>query len=185
MRNPLVLALPPSALALACTGSDRSSAPPTSVAAGRAPAFDAPSVPATPPSKMTRVVIPDGVDDDAAHAGTNAAHPAAAEAPYDLAADRERRARVAKEELGPRTITTVVSDIFVVIGPPGWQGGSFEQSVSLMRSSMAGYMNNRFGKKPAQAISVYLFPEAPDLRVVLQEEVRGAMHRALRLLSTG
>jgi hypothetical protein len=82
-----------------------------------------------------------------------------AEAPYDLATDIERRSRAAKEELGARTITTVVSDIFVVIGPPGWQGGSFEQSVSLMRSSMAGYLNNRFGKKPSQAISVYLFPE--------------------------
>src|SRR4029077_13933451 len=105
----------------------------------------------TPPSKMAA--------DDAVRAATNAAPAAATEAPYDLAADRERRARIAKEELGPRTITTTVSDIFVVIGPPGWQGGSFEQSVSLMRSSMAGYMNNRFGKKPAQAISVYLFPE--------------------------
>jgi hypothetical protein len=93
-------------------------------------------------------------------AGATAAPAAAAEPAYDLATDRERRARVAKEELGARTVTTVVSDIFVVIGPPGWQGGAFEQSVSLMRNSMAGYMNNRFGKKPSHAISVYLFPEA-------------------------
>lgn len=100
------------------------------------------------------------MDDVTASADGAGPQPGAADEPaYDLAADRERRARIAKQELGPRTITTVVSDIFVVIGPPGWQGGSFEQSVSLMRSSMAGYMNNRFGKKPAQAISVYLFPE--------------------------
>ena len=98
---------------------------------------------------------------DADDARRNASPPLAApaEPAYDLAGDRERRARVAKEELGPRTITTIVSDIFVVVGPPGWQGGAFEQSVSLMRNSMAGYLNNRFGKKPAQAISVYLFPE--------------------------
>lgn len=94
----------------------------------------------------------------AARGAAQAAPPPAAE-PYDLAADRERRARVAKEELGPRTITTVVSDIFVVVGPPGWQGSAFEQSVALMRNAMAGYMNHRFGKKPSEAISVYLFPE--------------------------
>jgi hypothetical protein len=95
----------------------------------------------------------------------------AAEA-YDLGADRERRARVAKEELGPRTITTVVSDIFVVVGPPGWQGGPFEQSVALMRRAMAGYLNNRFGKKPAQAISVYLFPEGESYEAFCKKTYR-------------
>lgn len=88
-----------------------------------------------------------------------AAEPAP-EPPYDLAADRERRAKVAKEELGKSTITTVVSDIFVVIGPPGWQGAAFDSSVALMKNSMAGYMNGRFGKKPDRAISVYLFADA-------------------------
>jgi hypothetical protein len=156
MRNPLVLALP-LVFALACTGSDRSSAPPTSVAPGRT-VLDAPPSSALP-AQPSQPAQPSKMDDEAARTLMNAAPASTAEAPYDLAADRERRARIAKEELGPRTITTIVSDIFVVIGPPGWQGGSFEQSVSLMRSSMAGYMNNRFGKKPAQAISVYLFPE--------------------------
>ncbi len=80
--------------------------------------------------------------------------------PYDLDADRERRIKAAKAELGARTQTRIVSDIFVVIGPPGWQGQQFEQSVALMRSAMAGYMNGRFGKKPTEAISVYLFPTA-------------------------
>jgi hypothetical protein len=75
-----------------------------------------------------------------------------------MALDQQRRARVAKEELGPKAMSTVISDVFVVIGPPGWQGGQFEQSVALMRSAMAGFLNGRFGKKPAQAISVYLFP---------------------------
>ncbi len=82
----------------------------------------------------------------------------AADPPYDLASDRERRARAAKAELGPRSMSTIVSDVFVVIGPPGWQGGRYEQSVALMKSAMAGFMNGRFGKKPNEAISVYLFP---------------------------
>jgi hypothetical protein len=80
--------------------------------------------------------------------------------PYDIAADQGRRAKVAREELGPKAMSTVVSDLFVVIGPPGWQGGQFEQSVALMKNAMAGYMNGRFDKKPPQAISVYLFPNA-------------------------
>jgi hypothetical protein len=156
MRNSLVLAVAVLAASFVpgCTGSDRSSAPPASV--GRSPAPDAP--PFATPSPQPGA--PSKMDDATPSASGAAAQPGAPGEPaYDLAADRERRARIAKQELGPRTITTVVSDIFVVIGPPGWQGGSFEQSVSLMRSSMAGYMNNRFGKKPAQAISVYLFPE--------------------------
>jgi hypothetical protein len=91
-----------------------------------------------------------------------------AEPPYDLAADRERRARVARQELGPRAVSVVVSDIFVVIGPPGWQGASFDSSVALMKSSMAGYMNNRFSKKPERAISVYLFAEGRSYEAFCQ-----------------
>lgn len=109
----------------------------------------------TPPSPPFKMGDPEKTPVEPA-----AATAPAAAAAYDLASDRERRAKVAKEELGPRTVTTVVSDVFVVIGAPGWQGAGFDQSVGLMRGSMAGYMNNRFGKKPAQAISVYLFPEA-------------------------
>jgi hypothetical protein len=87
---------------------------------------------------------------------------APAEPPYDLAADQVRRAQKAKEELGPKTQVAIVSDIFVVIGPQGWQGRAFDDSVSLMRSAMAGFMNKRFGKKPTKAISVYLFGTAPS-----------------------
>jgi hypothetical protein len=79
---------------------------------------------------------------------------------YDLAADRERRASAAKSELGPTTVSTTVSDVFVVVGPPGWQGSRYETSVSLMKSAMAGFMNGRFGRKPTEAITVYLFPSA-------------------------
>lgn len=157
MRNPpLLVALLASFVfgLAACTGSDRAPLPPAAVARGGGPEAPGTAPLATPatPSKMD--------DTNGAAAGAQGRGAAGAPAePYDLAADRERRARVAKEELGPRTITTVVSDIFVVVGPPGWQGGAFEQSVALMRNAMAGYMNDRFGKKPSEAISVYLFPE--------------------------
>jgi hypothetical protein len=93
-----------------------------------------------------------------------AAHPAAASPsdtpPYDLGVDLQRRARVARDELGPKATSTVVSDVFVVVGPPGWQGGAYDQSVGLMRSALVGLTNGRFGRKPSEAISVYLFPNA-------------------------
>ncbi len=159
MNKPLVAlaAVVAVSLASACTGEGRSSAPltrapsPESTAVGTGAVAAALAPPTAPPSKMS--------DTDDARRGAAAPALAATEPAYDLASDRERRVRIAKEELGARANTTVVSDIFVVIGPPGFQGGAFEQSVSLMRSSMAGYLNNRFGKKPSQAISVYLFPE--------------------------
>lgn len=144
----------PTALAVvlaACTGEGRRSAPPEA----RSPAVGAAS--ATPPSAPAQpadearapVVAPEAIDE-----------PAPREPPYDIAADRERRARLAREELGPKAMSTVVSGVFVVIGPPGWQGGQYDQSVALMKSAMAGFMNGRFGKKPSEAISVYLFPNA-------------------------
>jgi hypothetical protein len=135
-----------SSLALGCTGCTST---PSSSRKPNPPAQQSNAHKATPP-KM-------------AQGASSAAPPAVPaepeEPPYDLAADQKSRAKTAKEELGARTITTVVSDIFVVICPPGWQGDACNSSVALMKSSMAGYMNGRFTKKPQRAISVYLFAE--------------------------
>ncbi len=143
MRTPIAL------LALVvCVGcTDRPQAPP--------PEPRSPSATAALPTALASP----GPDDSQQQAQA-AAPPADPPPPaYDLAADRERRARVAKEELGARTVVQNVSDIFVTIGPRGWQGGAFDQSVALMRMAMQGYMNGRFGKKPERAISVYLFAD--------------------------
>jgi hypothetical protein len=127
-------------LVTSCTGSEK---------ARVAPAPAQPTVAPEPPPKTAQTTQP------------MLAPPADPPEPaYDLASDRERRARVAKEELGARTVVTTVSDIFVTVGPPGWQGGAFDTSVALMRSAMQGFLNNRFSKKPEKAITVYLFPEA-------------------------
>ena len=117
--------------------------------------------PTTCPLTLAAALTPSKMDDLSSAPSTAPADPPVklSEPAYELAADRERRARVAKEELGPQTITTIVSDIFVVIGAPGWAGAGLARSVALLRSAMGGYMNSRFGRKPAQAISVYLFPE--------------------------
>lgn len=81
--------------------------------------------------------------------------------PYDLDADRQSRIRSAKEQLAGKVLASIVSDIFVVVGPGDAAARPrYEASVALMRSAMAGYMNGRFGKKPERAISVYLLPNA-------------------------
>lgn len=152
-RSRLLLLLLFTGLAtISCTGSEHSSsrsAPPPPPRATSAPSSAENAVATTPPPTPTPQKMVEGAPESAPSTPL-----------YDLSVDQQRRARVAKEELGPKAVTAVVSDVFVVVGPPGWQGGQFDQSVALMRSSMQGYMNNRFSKKPSEAISVYLFPNA-------------------------
>ena len=142
-------------VAAGCTGSDhpRPVAPPPTPAPAVAP----------PPLAMKSDVEPPAP-------AQAAAAPTPAEPAYDLDADRKKRAEAAKTELGPKTSTTVVSDIFVVVGPTGWQGPAFDQSVGLMKNAMAGYMNGRFAKKPARAISVYLFPNGASYEAFCKKQ---------------
>ena len=138
--------------------SDRTHTPPPearSPSIAEAPASTALASPGPQPTPPLQAQPSKAIADAPEPAPAEPAEPA-----YDLAADRERRARVAKHELGPRTVVQNVSDVFVTIGPPGWQGGAFDASVALMRSAMQGYLNGRFSKKPERAISVYLFPDA-------------------------
>jgi len=92
------------------------------------------------------------------------------EPPYDIDADRQRRIKTAQEELGGKLQTAIVSDFWVVLGPKNWQGKAFDDSVALMKSAMTGFMNNRFGKKPEQAISVYLFGDAQSYEGFCQKK---------------
>lgn len=142
MRRRLVLVLP---LVLAgCTGEAR-----------RSPAPSAATTPAA--SVSTRPVEPRNAS---ASAGAADASVESAPPSYDAAADQKKRIAAAKAELGEKTRSAIVSDLFVVSSPPGAPAAQFDSSVGLMRSSMAGYLNGRFGKKPAETISVYLFPDA-------------------------
>lgn len=131
-----------------CTGSDRPSSPRPSIA-------NPPAASTTSPAAKMVDAPPNVAVNSVANPHTDKPTPP----PYDLSADRDRRVKVAKEELGDKTVTSVVSEIFVVIGPAGWQGRELERSVSLFRSAMTAYLNHRFTKKPTEAISVYLFPE--------------------------
>ena len=85
----------------------------------------------------------------------------AATSTYDLPADVAARSAEAKRELGPRTGIQTVEDVFVLITPPG-QGSSAKQVLNA-------YFNGRFDKRPAQAVSVYLFQEAKSYEVYCQK----------------
>lgn len=137
------LPLLPLMFVAACSSPERTSTPPPA------------RTPAAPVQKMA--LEPVAVAPQPAQKPSEAQPAKPADPPYDFAADSARRIENAKKELGPKITTAVVSDVFVVICPKGWQGKACDDSISLMRSSMAGYMNGRFGKKPKEAISVYLF----------------------------
>mgnify|MGYP001054983621 CR=1 FL=1 len=134
-------------LGIACTGPERAQPPPPA----RNPVAAAPSLTASSEAPAPATTADEPPD---------ASAPPPADPQYDLEADRERRTKKAKEELGAKAMVAIVSDVFVVVGPPGSHAGRFQRSVALMRSAMAGYMNGRFAKKPSEAISVYLFPDA-------------------------
>ncbi len=80
---------------------------------------------------------------------------------YDLPADREARVELARRELGAKTPATVVEDVFVVVGST--------EGVPLIKSALAAYFNQRFDRRPEQAISVYLFAGAKSYEAYCQE----------------
>jgi len=89
-----------------------------------------------------------------------AASTSSAEAPYDLAADRQRMIDAATRELGPGTRARVVDDVFVAIAPPGWGADELRASVQLVEGAVRAYRNGRFRQAPSRAIAIYLFPSA-------------------------
>jgi hypothetical protein len=78
--------------------------------------------------------------------------------PYDLAADRARIAERATNDLGGKTRTEVVEDVFVLVAPPGWSAPALAASTRITRSALSAYFNGRFDKRPARAVGVLLFP---------------------------
>jgi hypothetical protein len=79
---------------------------------------------------------------------------------YDREGDIAVRLQGAHKELGDRVPSSVVGDVFLVVGAPGWDGTSFDQSVSLVKRALGAYMNGRFKTRPQRAVTVYLFASA-------------------------
>ena len=83
---------------------------------------------------------------------------AVAEAPYDLAADLVTRGEDARRRLGAGAATSVVGDVFLLAGPSSF--GGFAASRSLTARALAAFYNDRFGRRPREALTVYLFGDA-------------------------
>lgn len=75
---------------------------------------------------------------------------------YSLSADVGARRAAAVRELGKRASTEVVDDVFVFASPQG--RSAVAGAVGIAKRALAAYFNGRFDTRPAQAISVLLFP---------------------------
>jgi len=74
--------------------------------------------------------------------------------PYDLSADIAARLADARRDFGDTTPTFVEADVFVVAGPAAAGTAKFTRDV------LAAYFNGRFDKRPARALSIYMFASA-------------------------
>jgi hypothetical protein len=88
-----------------------------------------------------------------------------AEPLYDLAADLEQRQQEAAAELGKRASVAVVQDVLLV----AWRGAATAQAMWVVKRALAAYFNGRFSQRPACAVSVYLFPNAPPYHAYCQQ----------------
>jgi hypothetical protein len=91
----------------------------------------------------------------------------AATSTYDLPADVAARTAEAKRDLGQRTSVQTVEGVFVLITPPG-QGNANGTGI-LTRQVLRAYFNGRFDKRPAQAVSVYLFQDSKSYEAYCQK----------------
>ncbi|MCA9587785.1 MAG: hypothetical protein KC657_20825 [Myxococcales bacterium] len=151
------------ALAPACTSPSRAPSRATEAPkpSATAVAMASPSSSEAPPAAPDATPTP------------SAAAPAPEAPPYDLEADRAARITTAKAELGAHISTAIVGDVFVLVGPPGFQGASFARSASLVRSSTEAYLNGRFDARPAQAITVYLFGDDARYQAFCKKKYSG------------
>jgi hypothetical protein len=86
---------------------------------------------------------------------------------YDLRADVTARSSEARRDLGKRATVETVEDVFILVAPSG--GGTLRETKGLAKNVLNAYFNGRFSKRPAQAISVYLFPDAKPYEAYCQK----------------
>jgi hypothetical protein len=86
---------------------------------------------------------------------------------YDLPLDVAGRTQEAKQELGKRAAVETVEDVFILVTPAG--AGSLSETKAITKRVLEAYFNGRFAKKPAKAISVYLFPDAKPYEAYCQK----------------
>jgi hypothetical protein len=106
-----------------------------------------------PPARRTPSAVPSTVPRTPPLTKVNAAARA-----YNLAADLAGREKELKDELGKRSATALAGEVFLLASPAG--GGALSGPLDVTRRALEALTNGRFGRRPARAISVLLFPEA-------------------------
>lgn len=77
--------------------------------------------------------------------------------PYDLAADLAAREKDLRQELGSKAKFETVDGVFLAVAPTGAMGSA----AVVTRKAIEAYFNNRFARRPARAVAVLLFENAP------------------------
>lgn len=93
--------------------------------------------------------------------------------PYDFSADRARVSDLARTELGAGTQIQIAQDVFVLVAAPGWNARALVASTDLTTRAIDAYYNNRFDKKPARPIGVYLFPDLGSYQAYCKARLGG------------
>lgn len=78
-----------------------------------------------------------------------------AAAVYDLEADRDRRVHAAEQDLGTRAAARKIAAPFVLAGP---SSAAIHGAEPFIEAVLGAYRNQRFGRSPERAISIYVFP---------------------------
>ncbi len=68
----------------------------------------------------------------------------------------------------------MVGGVFVLVGSRGFQGGAFAASRDLTSRALNAFYNGRFQKRPREAITVFLFGDAPSYGRFCQSAIHEA-----------
>ncbi len=91
---------------------------------------------------------------------------------YDLDADVARWKTRAQADFGEVASVEVVADVFVISGPG--RKGSLKGTNRTVERALEAYTNDRFGRLPARAVGVYLFPSAKSYDAFCRRHSGGA-----------
>jgi hypothetical protein len=98
------------------------------------------------------------------------AESAHAAAPYDLAADIEQRIGEARADFGARAPVAPVEQVFVIATPGSGLGGPLHTATVVTEA----FFHDRFSKRPAKAISVYVFASAAPYQAYCRRHLGAA-----------
>lgn len=88
---------------------------------------------------------------------------------YDLAADIAARKALAKQDLGARAASVVVSDVFLLVFPEGGSSAVTDARGREGERIVRAFLDGRFTQKPFRAVTAYLFASSAGYQSFCQK----------------